>query len=147
MPKTLSGSFSGEDAFYTWHGTVSLKAHRRQTDYLYRGKARYTWKLKQTTTWDGCTFTPSSGTITEKVGVSVNFERSGQRGYGYAGSDGQGGATGEIQKVCPSYTDSVGNDVISGGFSPGGYSKDLHKFAGSEIGHPYRFTWSLHGGY
>ena len=147
MPKTLSGSFSGEDADFTWHGTVSLKAHRQQTDYSYRGPARYTWKLKRAATWDGCTFTPSSGTITENVDVSVNFERSGNRGYGYAGGDGAGGATGGIQEVCPAGTEDSGMNLIDLAFAPGGFSKDLHKFAGSEVGHPYRFTWSFHGGY
>jgi hypothetical protein len=147
MPKTLTGSFSGENADFTWQGVVSLKAHRGQTYYSYRGPAKYTWKLKEATNIDGCTFTPSTGTIDEKVGVSVDFERSGKRGYSYSGGDGAGGATGGIQRVCSDGTEDSGMNLIDSAFAPGGYSKDLRRFAGSEVGHPYRFTWSFHGGY
>lgn len=146
FPKTMTGSFSGENTFFTWQGTVSLKVRKRQTTYAYVGKANYTWKLKNPTVRD-CQLTPSSGTVEEKATVSVNRTRSGRRGYSYSG-DGPRGGTGNIQKVCPDGTSDSGQTGIEGVFgSPlGGYSKDLHKFAGSDPGDPYQFRWSFAGG-
>jgi hypothetical protein len=147
FPRTMTGSFSGANAFFKWHGTVSLKAHRRQTTYEYTGKAKYTWALKKATNPSGdCIFTPASGTINEKVSVSVNRTRSGKHGYSYSGGNGAGGGTGGITRVCGDETDSGYYSEIDGAFNLGGNSKDLHKFAGSNADKPYRFKWSFFGG-
>jgi hypothetical protein len=147
FPKTITGSFSGEDHFFEWQGTVSLTGHRHQTTYDYKGNANYTWTLKNPTVLDDCQLVPSSGTIIEKVGVSVNRTRSGKHGYSYDGGNGAGGGTGEIDRVCPTDTSESGFSQIEGAFgSPlGGNSKTLRKFAGSNNGGEYMFQWSFVG--
>jgi hypothetical protein len=149
FPGMLTGSFSGQDHFFTWQGTVSLKGHRRQTTYDYGGNATYTWTLKSPTTPSGdCQFVPSSGVIVEEVGVSVNRTRSGKAGYSYDGGNGAGGGTGDIKRVCPDPIDNSDfGTQIQGAFgSPlGGNSKNLRRFAGSDSSGEYMFQWSFFG--
>ncbi|MEX0992675.1 MAG: hypothetical protein WDZ37_01635 [Solirubrobacterales bacterium] len=142
FPKTISGKFSGDNSEFTWEGSLSLKGKRKQTTYTYKGDAKYTWKLKKTTTSDGlCSFSPATGTITEKVRLAVNRTRSGKRGYSYSGGNGSGGSVGEIKRNCPGESpDASGITHITNAIVFGGFSKNLHTFGGKDQGFQWSFT-------
>lgn len=147
-PRKISGTFSGENREFTWSGTVSMTGRRRQTTFEYKGRAKYEWRFNDPTIGanDECRLSPDHGTIDEPVAVSVNITRTRGRGWSYSGGNGAGGGVGEVLEICPGQPDSPHLGGIERAFEPGGFSKDLRRFAGSETGDAYRFDWSFRGG-
>lgn len=147
----MTGSFSGENSDFKWQGTVALTARRRQTTYAYRGRAQYTWRLKRTVNSWGCRFSPNSGTINERAGVSVSITRD-KRGWSYVGGDSAAGFP-DIYRICPdgsanSLPDGI-EDIDDSGvaepwapFFPGGFTRNLRRFAGSD---DENRAWSFRG--
>lgn len=146
-PKKISGTFSGENREFSWIGSVSMKGRLRQTTFEYKGRAKYEWRFNDPTigVFDECRLSPDHGTIDEPVGVSVNVTRTRKRGWSYSGGNGAGGSVGEVLEICPGEPDRPHLGGIERAFEPGGYSRDLRRFAGTETGDSYRFNWSFRG--
>ncbi len=146
-PRKISGTFSGQNREFTWSGTVSMTGRRRQTTFEYKGRAKYEWRFNDPTIGanDECRLSPDHGTIDESVGLSVNVTRTRRRGWSYSGGNGAGGGVGDVLEICPGEPDRPHLGGIERAFEPGGYSKNLRNFAGTESGDPYRFDWSFRG--
>ncbi len=145
-PKHITGAFSGGDYDYVWSGTLSLTRHKKQTIYLYTGKASISWEHRNINLGAGCTLAPANGAFTESVSLQVNRVPDRRRGWSYASGGSGQGDTGPEYSDCHGERLSNGNGLIDDLFGFGGFTRNLRKFAGEDrISSTNHHAWSLRG--
>jgi hypothetical protein len=143
-PKHLTGAFSGADSDYVWSGTLSLTRHRKQTIFLYTGKASISWEHRDIDLGAGCTLAPANGAFTQSVSLQVNRVPDRRRGWSYASGGSGQGDTGPEYSDCHGERLSNGHGMIDDLFGFGGFTRNLRKFAGEDrVSSTYHHAWSL----
>jgi hypothetical protein len=145
FPKKISGTFSGSSDRFKWTGKTTLKRKKQQTTYEYSGDATYTWQYRAGS--GACTPSPSSGTLTRAVGMSVARTHNVGQGYYYSGGDGQGIGIGDLSWDCGYGPGTPTAELIVGAFDVGGTSKNLHTYKSGKYGDSISDAsrWALFG--
>jgi hypothetical protein len=145
-PKRITGTFSGADSDYVWSGSLTLTRHRKQTIYLYSGKASVSWEHRDIQLGAGCTLAPANGAFTQSVSLQVNRVPDRRRGWSYASGGSGQGDTGPEYSDCQGDRLSNGHGMIDDLFGFGGFTRNLRRFAGEDRQtSTYHHAWLLRG--